>query len=228
MSLAYINGIDTVTAFNATLIDYSIGSVDINDSYLTQKYSMIPIKLKEMLGVRPVKLELEFTGSSYYDITLAISNLTAVLIQETEILLPDGFYYTVMLKKAGTPKYQGHLFYTVDFTLEGYRHGAMQTFELEEELTSVYVQGNCEAPAIITITNATTDVTVNDITVKNIDGDIVINGLDKTVTETVNGIPNNKYKDCEMTKFPSLKNGLNEIHKTGTARIEISYRPMYL
>jgi phage-related protein len=223
----YLNEEEIFARFKAKLLDYSVGAVSISDSYLARKNSIIPVKLKESIGTRPITLELEFEGDSCHESLLNISNLTAELLMENDILLPDGFYYYCVLDNVGTPKLEGHTYYTVQFTLVGYRHLSMlkETFT---ETDGMFVAGNMETPAIITIEGATGTVTVNGITVKDIKQTVVINGYDKTVMETDGAVESNKFKDCTMIKFPSLVPGYNLIDIDGTATVTIEYTPIFM
>lgn len=224
----YVNEIEIYDRYKARLVNYKVGSPSIGNAYLAQTNSIIPIKLKETIGTRPIELKLEFEGQSCHESLLNISNMTAELIDETELLLPDGFYYFCILDKVATPTLEGDTFYSVTFNLVGYRHGPMQSKEFTET-GAIYVDGNCKAPAIITIEDAATSVVaVNDIVVNDITETVIINGFDKTVLETDGIVTSNKYKDCQMTKFPSLVPGVNMINISGSAKVTIAYVPIYL
>jgi phage-related protein len=224
----YVNGRDLYETYKARLLGYTVGSPAIGNAYLSQSNSIIPIKLKETIGTRPVELKLEFSGDNCHESLLNISNMTAELLDETELLLPDGFYYHCILDQVSTPSLEGDTFYSVTFTMAGYRHGPMESKQFTET-GAIDVKGNCKAPAIITIENAaSSSVTVNDITVKDIAATVIINGFDKTVFETDGVVTSNKYKSCDMTRFPSLDPGVNMINISGAARITIEYQPIYL
>lgn len=223
----YLNGSDMYRQFKARLLDYKVGPPSINNPYLTLTNSIIPVKLKESIGTRTITLKLEFEGDTCNESLLKISDMTAYLLYENDIELPDGFHYFCILKDVGEPTLKGCTIYSVTFTLVGYRHGAMvsQEFTYSDTITVI---GNCKAPAIITIENASDTVKVNDITVKNIEKTVIINGFDKTVIETDGVYTSNKFKDCDMTKFPSLDPGVNMIEITGSAKVTIEYEPIYL
>lgn len=224
---AYVNGNDILTRYNARILDYVVGATKFSNVYLSQNNSVIPVKVKESIGTRKIEVELEFSGESCHEALLSISNMTAELLDETELELPDGFFYYCILDKVGTPKYKGGTYYSVKFTLVGYRHGAMQS-KVFTETGAIDVLGNWKAPAIITIEDAVGTVTVNDITVKDIKAKVVINGFDKTVFEIDGIVATNKYKSCEMTSFPCLNPSVNMINITGEAKVTIEYKPIYL
>ena len=223
----YVNEEEIFAKYKAKLLNYSVGAVSISDSYLERKSSIIPVKLKESVGTREITLELEFEGDTCHQALLNISNMTALLLHENDILLPDDFYYFCVLDKVGAPKLKGCNFYEVKFTLVGYRHLAMEK-EVFTETGSFIARGNLEAPAIVTIENATGTVVVNGITVKNISDTVVINGYDKTVMETDGVTYRNKFKDCEFSRFPSLDPGPNIVEITGDATVTIEYTPIFM
>lgn len=223
----YFDGVEILKKYNARLLHYTVYAPSISNAYLSRTNSVIPTKLKEAVGTRTIALELEFFGETPHESLLQISNMTADLLNETEIQLPDGFYYFCILDKVSAPKLEGDTFYSVTFELVGYRHGPMQT-EVLNESGSIYAVGNYNAPAKITIENAAGTVVVNDITVKDITDTVIINGFDKTVFETDGVYTRNKFKSCEMTKFPRLSPGVNVIDITGDAKVTIEYQPIYL
>jgi len=213
--------------FKARLLDYKVGSPAIDNAYLSQTNNIIPIKLKETIGVRKIDLELEFEGETPHESLLNISNMTAELLNETDILLPDGFYYFCIIDKVSTPELEGESFYSVKFTLVGYRHGPMESKVLNGS-GAIDVKGNYKAPAIFTIENAAGTVTINDITIKDVQHKVIINGFDKTVFETDDIVTSNKFRDCDITRFPNLDPGVNIINISGAGKVTIEYQPIYL
>lgn len=223
----YLNDVEIYNDYKARLVSYSIGPVSISNAYQEFKASVIPVKLNESIGTRTITLELEFEGDTHNEAILNISNLTAALLDANDIELPDGFTYFCILDKPPTPANKGGMFYRATFKLVGYRHGKKQT-HVFTETGSIFAFGNCNAPAIITIEGTSGSVTVNDITVNNITAKVVINGYEKTVKEIDGVTESNKFKDCEMTKFPSLNPGTNIIDITGEATVTIEYTPIYM
>ena len=250
----YVNGNEIYDLFKANLLDYSVGPPVISNPYQESTVSVIPIKLNESIGVRPVTLKLEFEGDSLGEVFLNISNATAFFLGENEVQLPDGFFYHCVFDSIGTPVNKGSNFVTCDFKLVGYRHLEMQSQTFTESGV-MNVLGNHKAPAIIKIEDAVGDVTVNGITVTGISGIVVINGYEKTVMEynedgeasAIAGLAvcgaaivgskktgsgeyvwKNIFIRCDLTKFPSLNPGINAINITGDATITVSYTPIFL
>ena len=217
--------------FNAHLLTYEIGATDYSNGYVLPPTSMIPVKTKHTLGLRKITLTMDFEGDTPNDIAMNISEFTKLLHEGAEILLPDGFTYRCVFKKTSTPKEKAPWIMQVKFTLEGYRHGALETKTLTST-ASIYVEGNCPTPAILKITTAASSVTVCGISVDNISGVIVIDSYKKTVVQIANGVTTNKFADTDMTEFPKLATGYTpiEISANGGAAIsvEVSYYPIFV
>ena len=254
MSNLYLNGSDVRDLFKARLIGYTVGPHSIGSPHYEAAASIIPVKVTETIGVRPITLELEFEGDSIEDTVLCISNATAAFLEWCDFKMPDGFYYRCLFDSAGSPVFKGAGFATCKFNFVGYRHLEQRTtiFNQSGEIVAV---GNCNAPAIIKIWNASGDVTVNGITVTGITGIVTIDGYAKTVTEqsgdcsttAVVGIAvagnalvgtssaaarsataRNIFARCNLMKFPYLVPGRNAIEITGDATVSVSYTPIFL
>ncbi len=214
--------------YGAHLLDYEIDPCDYDNGYVLPPNSMIPVKLKHRLGLRGVVLTVDFEGDSQYEIAQNISEFTELLHNGADILLPDGYSYNCVFKKTSAPKEKAPWIRQVKFTLEGYRHGALETKTLTAT-GSIFVDGNYPTPAILKITTSATSATVCGITITNIDGVILIDGYKKKVTQDKNGAITNKFADTNMTEFPKLTAGYHEIAITASAAItvEVSYYPLY-
>lgn len=212
--------------YKAHLLSYDIDAVDYDNGYVLPPSSMIPVKLKYSLGLRGVTLKIDFEGETAKEITQRISDFTELLHEGAEILLPDGYTYNCVFKKASTPSKKAPWILQVKFTLEGYRHGALETATLTKT-GGIFVDGNCVTPAILKITTSARSATVCGISVDNIGGEIVIDSYKKKVTQ--NGV--NKFGDTNMTEFPKLAPGYKQIDVAaeGDAAItvEVSYYPIY-
>ena len=206
----------------AKMLDYSVSPVDYDDGYLLPASSMTPVKLKPKIGLRTITITLDFEGDTRHEIEMNISKVATVLQDGAELSLPDGFLYTCVYEKSSNPTEKAPWIMQVKYTLSGFRHGEMH-IETLTKTADIYVEGNYPAEAIYRISGASGSVTVNGITVKNISGEVVIDGMKKTVTQ--NGI--NKFGDTDMTSFPKLNIGQQTVQITGTATVEVSYYPIY-
>jgi len=225
MTETRING-RFLSVFHANLLEYTVGDTDYSDGYILPAGRMIPQKLSSRIGLRPITMTIDFEGESLYEITMAISEVTAMLRKEARLLLPDGFYYWCEYDGASAPKQVAPWIMQVQFSFSGFRHGPMRYLMLSESQT-VEVCGNYETPAVITVTpdDGVTEFTVAGITIENVTGPVTIDGIYTTITD-VNG--GNKYRDAPgMTQWPSLQPGENTIDVSGGVSVEIGYYPIY-
>lgn len=220
-----INGA-LLNTYKAHLLSYDIGATDYANGYVLPPSSMIPAKLKYSIGLRSVVLKIDFEGETMNEITCSISEFTERLHEGAEILLPDGFTYSCVFKNASTPKEKAPWILQVEFTLEGYRHGALETMTLTRT-GSIFVDGNCETPAILKIATSAKSAKVCGISVYNINGEVVIDGYKKKVMQ--NGV--NKFGDTDMTEFPKFFPGYRQIDVAAAGNeaitVEVSYYPIY-
>lgn len=215
-----------LSLYKAELVEYSVGACEYSNSYLIPPAGFIPIKVDGNVGTRKVSITLDFFGDSSYEIAMRISELTASLHRDAELFLPDDFYYTCVYTGCSEPEEKAPWIWQVKFDFEGFRHRALVT-ERFSASGKMFVEGNCDAPAIITIfpTSSGADtVSVNDITVRNMTGAVVIDGIEKTVMQG----GKNKFADTNLVRFPVLRAGYNDITIVGNAAVEISYYPIYL
>lgn len=217
-----ING-TPLRLFGAELLKYKVGPCEMGKTYFSSPSSIVPTPIKSTVGLRKVELTIDFSGKTMHDIEHNISSLTAVLREKSELYLPDGFYYTSMLEKIGTPEEKAPWIMQLTITFVSYRHSSAETIVINGD-TTVFAKGNIKSPAIIKIApKSGTEVKFNDITVHNISGEVIIDGISGTVTE--NGL--NKFIDTEMTEFPHLEPGPNVITVVGDAEITVSYYPIF-
>lgn len=219
-----INGF-LFNVFKAKLVNYNIGACDYKDGYILPISSIIPVRLDGIVGLRALELEIDFEGNTKREITMNISKFTVMLHKGADIILPDGFHYSCVYESATDPEEEAPWIMKVKFSLSCYRHGA-RCCKVFNESGKLFVEGNYKTPAVFTITpfEGVNEVTVNGITVNSIDGTVIIDGINKTVTS--NGI--NIFANTDITKFPVLETGYNDIQIRGNASVEVSYYPIYL
>lgn len=229
MSNLYLNGTEVHDLFKARLLGYTVDPHSIGSPHYEAAASIVPVKVVETIGVRPITLELEFEGDSIEDTVRCISNATAAFLKWCDFKMPDGFWYKCLFDSAGSPVFKGGTYATCKFKFVGYRHLEQRTgvFLKSGEMAVI---GNHEAPAIITIENCTGDITVNGIAVSNVKNTVVIDGYAKTVKEydpeTDSWV--NIFARCTLTRFPSLIPGPNTITIEGDAVVSFSYTPIFL
>ena len=216
-------GNNTESAYGAALLGFEVGACGITDNYVVPPHSMRPVPLKGRYSTRKIQLSFEFNGASENTVVQNISALTAVFLAGTEMSLADGFMYYCVLDAQGTPKRVTEAIYTVMYDLVGVRHGSNTTHTLTQSGT-VNIKGNCEAPAVFTVSGASGSYRVNGITLSGVSGTVVIDGINKTVKQ--NGA--NFFTNCALTKFPFVTPGEMAITISGTGTLKIEYQPIYL
>ena len=227
-----INGINARN-LGATLVDYKIYACSYDDNYFLPDKSIMPVALKTQVGLRKIVLTFDMIGPSDYGITVAISNLTVLLMSGTEIRLPDDFLYTCVYSKAGEPEVKAPWIKRVKYELYGYRHSDLKSVVVTDgmklevsdpDITFTY--GDVMKVPVRYIIEPGTDtvVSVNGITVKNVTSTVIIDGFTSKVT--MDGI--NKFGDTDIVEFPKLQVGENLMHITGDATVTAEYYIIYV
>ncbi len=224
MMKTVINGIE-LEAFGGYLLSYEVGPTAYENNYVKPPARLVPVKLQTRVGLRSIRLKIDFEGESMREITLAISRVTAILRQETSLMLPDGFHYWCEYVSASEPQEMAPWILQVEFELIGFRHEPMETKVFTASGSYVTVEGNCTTPAVVKITPSASTVVFGGITFTDVtEGEIVIDGVFTTVTDEDG---ENIFAKCDMTAWPDLEPGLNEITFSGASRVEVSYYPIW-
>ena len=211
-------------SYNAKLLSFQIGFSSNSGTYHSTKSRLFPVKLNAKMSLRSITLKVDFEGSTVRDIETNISNFMSALYDGADILLPDGFLYMCSFDKATAPKEKAPWILQVTFALSGIRHDPLEQTDPMTSTTVIQVKGNYETPAIITAECYETPVTIAGITISDITGTIVIDGIKCKVTQ--NGV--NKFANTNLTEFPKLKAGNNSIAISGNASVVISYYPIFI
>ena len=218
-----ING-KALSVYGAKLVDYKVNACSYKNSYMLPPKSIVPIKLNGNVGLRKVDITLDVFGKSEGEIALAISQLTAELMNEANLVLPDGYHYYCVYSGASAPEEMAPWIWRVKFEFYGFRHGALESMEITHGM-KVDIKGNFEAPVKYTIYPfGDTTIKVNGITVWNATSSVVIDGMKAKVT--MGEI--NKFGDTDIIEFPKMKAGLNTMEVVGDATVEMEYYPIYL
>jgi len=217
-----INGVLLID-YDVALLDYKTGAINLSGNYFKADKRLRPVIFNSEMPLRTITIRLEIMDSSDEWAEATGSKLTAIFSKETELTLPDGYYYRCVLDKTKEPVRIAKGIFVREFSLVGYRHGKMIT-ETITETSDIKVQGNYKTEVRYTITPSSAIVTINGITINEATGEIiVIDGVDCLVTE--NGI--NKFADCDMTEFPCLETGTQTIQISGASSVKIEYYPIY-
>lgn len=224
MTEPVING-NRLKDLNAEMVKYEVGPAETDETYMLPAARVIPMALSARVRLRPVSITLDFLGKPKYT-ALAISELTASLMKEVHLELPDGFLYWGGLTKISTPKEKAPWIQQVQFTFACFRHLDMETFPVFSSGT-VYINGNVKTPIIVELTPAEgeTEATINGVTVKEMAGPVTINGVDTTVLDASG---TNWFRHTNLTKWIELEPGHVPIELSEGATAKISYYPIFL
>jgi phage-related protein len=162
-----------------------------------------------------------------------ISKLTEQLMRCTiKFDLYNRFYKCILTGK-GEPSRIAKGFYDIEYQLKGYCCGLTEAYQSTGSL-SFYNHGNLKSPATISITpkKALNQLLVSGLTDKVIQisnllkgTKVVIDGGSCTVTQ--NG--QNKFKDCELWSFPTVKPGENFVSLSDQdCTLAVTFLPFYM
>lgn len=207
----------------AHLVNYSVEGCELNDTYFLAPSAIFPTRLQNKPRLRKITLTFDFEGEDTHDATKKMSDLTAILAKQANLFMPDKFYYYCILTGTGKATTKAPWIEQCTYTLIGLRHGPLETITLTAS-ASVFVEGNCETECRYIIDTPNSSLKVNNITINNISGQIVIDGMESLIQQ--DGV--NKFADCDMVSFPTLSPGNNQIEISGTAKVVIQYYPIYL
>ena len=213
-----------IETWGAEMLEPEIGACEYTNGYISVPGKIFPVKLNGRVGLRPIKLTFDFSGDSPYETALAISDMTDLLQQGADILLPDNFYYWCVFDSASVAQRKAPWIEQVKFSLHGVRHSPLETKILTAS-GKVDAKGNVETPMIVTLTpaNGATSMVFQGITI-DLSETVTIDGFYTTVK---NDAGNNVFGDTDMTKWPSLVPGRNQIVMSGVASAKISYYPIW-
>lgn len=209
--------------YNASLLSYSSGTLTIYNNYFKPDNRLNPVIFASQMPLRILSLKLEFVGATDAEAEINASALVAVFSKETELFLPDGFFYKCILSSTKEPTRITKGIFQREVYLVGYRHGNLESVVIPADGV-VNIKGNYKTGVRISIIPNDTTVTVNDITISNVVGaSIVVDGIDCFVLED----GQNKFVDTEMTQFPSLDVGAQTISVSGASSATLEYYPIY-
>lgn len=218
-----VNGVALAT-YGASLLSYNTGAVALKNNYFKPNKRLFPAIFAPDMPLRSVSIKCEFFAEGDALAESASTNLGFTLTAETDLYLPDGFYYRGVLTNAGKPTRVAEGIFQREYTLAAYRHGAKESASLSASGT-VNIKGNMDAAVKYTITmGGGTSFTINGITVSGITGStVVIDGIAGKITE--DGV--NCFDKTDITEFPTLKAGNNAVTIAGNGSVTIEYYPIY-
>lgn len=163
-------------------------------------------------------------------VTEQITQFDAEIIgsDRVTIELPNGYTYLCVPVTLGTAADDGSATHDSTYTFTGVQVLPMLTVKPLNGV--INCKSNVETDCIITVTATDTITTANvfDVEIKTLKENdvVVIDGIKKTVM--CNGI--NKFADVDLTAFPTLKPGKNDIVISPSEDLEVSvsYYPTFI
>ena len=222
-----INGKDAYDTFNADLAE-----ITLIPGTITTDFSEKPGKsgfnlLNGAIQAKGIMSTFYVGGPSEEETNINISNLLSDC-QNCVITTDESRFEYVSVMNAYTDEKSGVDFYhavTITFT------SICRLPLVEAEFYSsgqVYNEGNSESGMKLEITPSTDIPTIEvaGITVKNLSANqtFIIDGIEGRVTS--NGI--NRFADTDLTEFPKIQPGMNDITASAQVRIRVLFYPVFL
>ncbi len=95
-----INGFNP-ELYGAQLVNYSVEGCELKDTYFLAPSAIFPTRLQNKPRLRKITLTFDFEGTDTHDATKKMSDLTAILMEQADLLMPDKFYYYCVLTGTG-------------------------------------------------------------------------------------------------------------------------------
>lgn len=240
-----LNGID-IKSYNARLLNFSVsGTAVTNNISAVGTLLKMPSLFSSTLGTRTVTITLTFSptqlGSDSKNTSVIeklriaaehISKFESEIIGKVvEITLPDGFCYTALASDSPAATFDSSGEHDVVYTFTAIRHKSIVTVDVPPD-GKVFCDATTDVPCIIEITNSRV---ISHLTINVNDSSFIINNINTNslividsvnITVTCNGI--NKFGDCTLVNFPTLKYGHNVITTDNDVLVKVSYTPVYL
>lgn len=219
-----INGV-ALSAFGGRLLDFSVTGSSYKNGYTMPPRGFFPVRYIGDIGLRDVTLTVDFIGSEWSDAETAASDFIAELVRGADILLPDGFLYYSAFDSDAAFKTPARNIVTHTVKLKAVRHGPLVSDQFSAPATiTVTASGNRETPARLYAEGVSGACAVKGISITDLTGEIVIDGIEGKVTR--NG--QNVFANTNLTTFPRLNPGANTITASGSLTgLTVEYYPLY-
>lgn len=216
---------DDLSGLGVTLVDFSPGSVGLEADFATNGLQP-PAVFHCAPQLRTLTLVLEICGSTPEETMHRVSQTTARFLNRTEILCPDGFFYTALLQAVDGPERTTECIQDLTLTFLASRHGALVQGEIDGE-GGIVNPGNAPCACRIAFTPPQAgSYTVFGYTLSGLaaEAPVVIDGIGKTVTQGGQNI----WEKTDLVSFPVLLPGENSLSITPAAAVSVAFYPIYL
>lgn len=207
------------------LADYTVTGSAITPSYLKSKEGSSFLSLSRQIDLKMITLSFDLKGKDRHDVLYKKSILDFHASNgKIELFLPDGFYYSSILKTASTLKWIMPEKATISYTFSGIQH------DLEKQgvstgkfyCKSTFPHTDCWLEVVVGENSEIYDFCgVPFYNAKK--GEVfVIDGINKRIL--VNGAPG--ALRCGIIEFPYLVPGWNVL--TAPDPVKVRYSPTYI
>lgn len=227
-----VNNID-ISQFDAKLLKKDIQLSEVQNKFEWIEGSLLPLKLREREVFRVVTLEILVKTETLEDNIKQCSSIIN-LLKDCDVEFEDmkGKHKLYMIEHERTKSVRletSRLF----VELAGYYYEEEPEFTLEGRTGSIFVPGNMETQAVVTITP---QLNMIDLTIKGLGNDIIIRNLKSNTPIVIDGEKGlitegakNKFGETDMWGFPYLKPGRNTVSiNKDNVNVKIKYKSRWI
>lgn len=213
--------------FGARLVSYQVAPTPVTNEYLEGYKTLMAPLMDTDISKREIVIILHLKGSTPTEIANNENKLFSAIYKESELLLPDGYQYSCIFREGSSESISQSLT-EIEITLVGVRHLGLVVVPCINVNTEINCSSTVDTPCIIRITPEMPleSITVYGITISNVSDTVIIDGIKKKITMS----SDNKFADTDLTEFPSLHPGVNNIWVSdiSSAIITVEYYPTFI
>lgn len=216
--------------YGARLLSFTASACPVTTALAPARDYDFPRLLRSELGAKTLTIRADICGADRPEAAMRFSRLFRALCGETELFLPDGYFYRCVYQSASAPSWVTPQTAQVEFTFTAVRHGPLETIDVPHSNFPIRYQGTAPAGYRIRFTpqSAQASITVCGITVRNVaaGAPVEIDGINKRVTQN----SANKFADTDLIHFPRFQAADELLHVTVSPDmpVQIRYYPTFL
>lgn len=226
-----IDNVD-VSQYNVVQSSVIVDSSEFQNTYFWEEAALSPFFIKKKPRIKKIQLQFAVKGSDRDVIELNASKVLGMMSKPAVYQFDkrEHKFYCI----ADTPGIVTNCkrFKTYSTMLYGYEYSEEQKYEFLDDVTITNI-ATAESPAVLQIT---TNIALNRIIISGLtEDDIIINNVERDsplLIDGENGVimqgGENKYNDCDMWEFPTVKPGQNTIKLSSECAAILTYKPRYI
>lgn len=203
-------------------MEYKVSGYNLETAVFKGRKRSSFVLLNNVVGFQTLTLPVVFEGTSRQDVTQKKSAFDMIIFGKNELIMDDGFQYSVYLSSIGEASYPAPELIEVDYTVIGVRHGPLVT----AQGNTVYCDSTLpDTDCILTATVGQSGnnyqmgtVTFPEVTEGQV---LTVDGINKRIL--VDGVPS--AESATWITFPSLSPGINNLTCDDTLTVE--FYPVY-